>query len=90
MRFLPAPNPEELRLEIGKKLAPALQRLASLDLVRLVQNHPCLYCLTPSQDSEAFGNDWRANLAYLEIMCRRLRDTAGLHHLSERTREDVD
>jgi nuclear pore complex protein Nup205 len=35
MRFLPAPNPEELRVDIGRKLAPALQRLTSLDLVRL-------------------------------------------------------
>jgi len=30
-------------------------------------------------DYESLGDDWRANQAYIEIMCRRLRDSAGLH-----------
>ncbi|KAA1466852.1 hypothetical protein DENSPDRAFT_57546 [Dentipellis sp. KUC8613] len=30
-------------------------------------------------DPESTGSDWRSNKAYIEIMCRRLRDTVGLH-----------
>jgi len=30
-------------------------------------------------DYESLGNDWRANQGYVEIMCRRLRDSAGIH-----------
>jgi hypothetical protein len=33
MRFLHVPDLNEIRLEVGKKVAPALQRLKSLDLV---------------------------------------------------------
>jgi len=31
------------------------------------------------QDHESFGRDWQGNQGYIEIMCRRLRDSAGLH-----------
>ena len=33
MRFLHVPDLNEIRLEVGKKITPALQRLKSLDLV---------------------------------------------------------
>jgi hypothetical protein len=33
MRFLHVPDSNEIRLEVGKKVAPALERLKSLDLV---------------------------------------------------------
>ncbi|KAF8890672.1 nucleoporin Nup186/Nup192/Nup205 [Infundibulicybe gibba] len=32
---------------------------------------------------ELLGHDWQANQGYIEIMCRRLRDTAGLHSEQE-------
>ncbi|EDR09684.1 uncharacterized protein LACBIDRAFT_319020 [Laccaria bicolor S238N-H82] len=62
MRLLATAEPEAFRAEMGAKLAPALERLASLDL-----------------DYESFGQDWQGNQGYIEIMCRRLRDSAGLH-----------
>ncbi|KAG7087591.1 hypothetical protein E1B28_013544 [Marasmius oreades] len=61
MRFLAAPEPENLRLEVGRKLQPSLQRLQSL------------------VDDESLGEEWQANQAYVEIMCRRIRDSVGLH-----------
>jgi len=30
-------------------------------------------------DSEALGHDWQDNQGYIQIMTRRLRDSAGLH-----------
>jgi len=30
-------------------------------------------------DEGTLGDGWRSNQGYVEIMCRRLRDTAGLH-----------
>ncbi|KAJ8075003.1 hypothetical protein PM082_019330 [Marasmius tenuissimus] len=62
MRFLAAPEPGTLRLEVGKKLQPSLQRLQALVV-----------------DDESIGEEWQANQAYIEIMCRRIRDSAGLH-----------
>ncbi|KAL0061756.1 hypothetical protein AAF712_011359 [Marasmius tenuissimus] len=62
MRFLAAPEPETLRLEVGKKLQPSLQRLQALVV-----------------DDESIGEEWQATQAYIEIMCRRIRDSAGLH-----------
>lgn len=58
-RFPAAPNPETLKSEVKKKIAPVLQRLESGLL-----------------DSSA--PEWKANQLYVEIMCRRLRDWAGL------------
>ncbi|KAF8637106.1 hypothetical protein AX17_003010 [Amanita inopinata Kibby_2008] len=64
LRFLASPpEPEVFKAEVGKRLAPVLQKLTSLSV----------------QDIESFGDDWQANQAYIEIMCRRLKDSAGLH-----------
>ncbi|KAF9264555.1 hypothetical protein L218DRAFT_1076467 [Marasmius fiardii PR-910] len=71
MRFLAAPEPERLRLEVGKKLQPSLQRLQSLVV-----------------DDESLGEEWQANQAYVEIMCRRIRDSAGLHDAEFMTFDD--
>ncbi|KIK56168.1 hypothetical protein GYMLUDRAFT_87421 [Collybiopsis luxurians FD-317 M1] len=61
LRFLSTPDPQAFRLEIGKKLMPALQRLQTI-----------------VADETLVGDEWRASQAYVEIMCRRLRDTAGI------------
>ncbi|KAE9406107.1 hypothetical protein BT96DRAFT_955003 [Gymnopus androsaceus JB14] len=61
LRFLSTPDPQTFRLEVGKKLMPALQRLQTL-----------------VADEALAGDEWRANQAYVEIMCRRLRDSAGM------------
>jgi len=34
-------------------------------------------------DHNTIGADWRSNQGYIEIMCRRLRDTARLHDAPE-------
>lgn len=38
-------------------------------------------------DYESLGDDWRASQAYIEIMCRRLKDGAGLHDDSQQSME---
>lgn len=81
MRFLATPDPEVFREEVGKRLGPTLQRLESLELVRLalvcfqLDGQLTIHCF---QDSDALGDDWQASERYLEIMCRRLEDSAGL------------
>ncbi|KII84114.1 hypothetical protein PLICRDRAFT_702060 [Plicaturopsis crispa FD-325 SS-3] len=55
-------DPDAFRAEAGRRLAPVLQKLGSLDL---------------GQDPA--NGEWRSNHGYIEIMSRRLRDTAGLH-----------
>ncbi|PPQ70405.1 hypothetical protein CVT25_000888 [Psilocybe cyanescens] len=62
MRLLATSEPEVFRADVGTKIQPALQRLATLEL-----------------DEASFGRDWRDNQGYIQIMCRRLRDSAGLH-----------
>ncbi|KAJ7279033.1 hypothetical protein C8J57DRAFT_1434189 [Mycena rebaudengoi] len=65
MRFLSTPEPEAFRLDVAKRLVPTLQRLAAIDLANV-------------QDSKALGAEWRASQGYVEIMSRRLRDSAGI------------
>lgn len=83
MRFLSIPEPDTFRAEVGKKLAHTLQQLASLDLVSyLSPDKTCMSLMngqSVSQDYESLGSDWRTNQGYVEIMCRRLRDSVGLH-----------
>ncbi|KAJ7682921.1 nucleoporin Nup186/Nup192/Nup205 [Mycena rosella] len=57
LRFLAPPEPDAFRGDVAQRLAPALARLASLDL----------------------GGELRASAGYVEIMGRRLRDSAGIH-----------
>ncbi|KAJ4481027.1 nucleoporin Nup186/Nup192/Nup205 [Lentinula aciculospora] len=61
MRFLSTPEPDAFRLQVGRKLLPALQRLQ-----------------TVVADDTLNGDEWRANRTYVEIMCRRLRDSTGM------------
>ncbi|KAJ7619541.1 nucleoporin Nup186/Nup192/Nup205 [Roridomyces roridus] len=61
LRFLAPPEPEAFREGVAQRLAPALMRLASLDL------------------GAGGGESWlRASAGYVEIMGRRLRDSAGI------------
>jgi nuclear pore complex protein Nup205 len=84
IRFLSSPDAETFRSEAGIKLTPALQKLSLLDLVgRSYFASQDLGRLTLSQQEDTIGNGWRSNQGYIEIMCRRLRDTAGLHDVPE-------
>ena len=79
MRLLQTADPISFRNETGIKLAPILQKLSSVDMVRLL-----LSKLTPDTQylfqGSAFSDSrsWQESRGYIEIMCRRLRDTAGL------------
>lgn len=35
------------------------------------------------QDTESTGHDWRSNLAYLEVMTRRLMDAVGMQIIED-------
>ncbi|KAF9074489.1 nucleoporin Nup186/Nup192/Nup205 [Rhodocollybia butyracea] len=85
MRFLSTPEPQKFRLEVGKKLMPALQRLQTLIAVG-VPTYFTFQVTTERalrQDETLLGDEWRANQAYVEIMCRRLRDSAAMSDESE-------
>ncbi|KAH9477078.1 Nuclear pore complex protein Nup205 [Psilocybe cubensis] len=48
-----------------------------------VKIQPALQRLeTLELDESSLGRDWRDNQGYIQIMCRRLRDSAGLHQES--------
>jgi len=49
--------------------------------VRLAPALQRLSALDLSEDT--IGSEWRSNKGYIEIMCRRLRDTVGLHDGAE-------
>ena len=73
---------ESFRVEVPRKLSALLQRLDALDVVIVVRTlretctdtDPWLQ----SSGSLAEDGDWRFNRAYIETICRRLRETTGL------------
>jgi len=62
-RLVTSMDAESFRAEVPRKLSALLQRLDSLDV-----------------DTESLpeNGDWRFNRAYIETICRRLRETTGL------------
>jgi nuclear pore complex protein Nup205 len=80
-RFLATLDTDTFRVELGKKLAPVLQRL---DVVSLFLPSPLnSLSIDAHQDLERFGDDWGSNQAYIEVMRRRLRTTVGFQDASE-------
>jgi nuclear pore complex protein Nup205 len=69
MRLLSAPDPEVLKTEVGRKIAPILQRLQSFELD----------FGSGEGESGPFVGWARGSEEYIEIMSRRLRDVVGLH-----------
>lgn len=75
-------------MDVARRLAPAIQRVGALDLVRtftILQSGACFVVVMRThrgwfwgQDHELTGHDWRSNLAYLEVMARRLIDAMGM------------
>lgn len=88
VRYLSAAADEdEFRMDVARRLAPVIQRVGALDLVRtLIILYPgaCPVVMRThrdwfwGQDYELTGHDWRSNLAYLEVMARRLIDAMGM------------
>jgi hypothetical protein len=81
-RLVASMDTESFRAEIPRKLSTLLQRLDALDLVttlrvlRVTRTDVNLW--RQNSESLAEGGDWRFNRAYIETMCRRLRETTGL------------
>ena len=77
---------ESFREEVLRKLSALLQRLDALDVVIAIHMSRDVHAdvdLRQNTESLAEGGDWRFNRAYIETICRRLRETTGL-----RERED--
>lgn len=81
-RLVASMDTESFRAEIPRKMSALLQRLDSLDLVTTVRmsRDTCADMNPWRQNSESLaeGGDWRFNRAYIETVCRRLRETTGL------------
>jgi hypothetical protein len=73
---------ESFRAEVPRKLSALLQRLDALDVVIVFQMsrdaHADVDLWRQNTESLAEGGDWRFNRAYVETICRRLRETTGL------------
>ena len=73
---------ESFKAEIPRKLSALLQRLDALNVVIVIyisrDIHADVDLLGQSTESLAENGDWRFNRAYIETICRRLRETTGL------------
>lgn len=73
---------ESFRTEVLRKLSALLQRLDALKVVNLTHTardtHSDVDLLGQNTESSAENGDWRFNRAYIETICRRIRETTGL------------
>jgi len=73
---------ESFRTEVPRKLSALLQRLDALKVVNLTHmsrdTHADVDLLGQNTESLAENGDWRFNRAYIETICRRIRETTGL------------
>jgi len=81
-RLVTSMDVESFRVEVPRKLSALLQRLDALDVVILVHTFRET-CTNPDPCRQTSGSlaedgDWRFNRAYIETICRRLRETTGL------------
>lgn len=81
-RLVASMDAESFRVEVLRKLSALLQRLDMLDVVIIVRMFPETYT-DPDLWRQTSGplvedGDWRFNRAYIETLCRRLRETTGL------------
>ena len=73
---------DSFRVEVPRKLSTLLQRLDALDVVILIhtfrETRADVDLRRQTSESLAENGDWRFNRAYIETICRRLRETTGL------------
>ena len=73
---------ESFRADVPRKLSALLQRLDALEMVITIQTSQKTRADVdpPRQNTESLteNGDWRFNRAYIETICKRLRETAGL------------
>jgi len=81
-RLVTSMDTESFRVEVPRKLSALLQRLDALDVVIVVRTlrETCADTDLSRQTSGSLAEDgdWRFNRAYIETICRRLRETTGL------------
>lgn len=82
MRLVTSIDAESLRTDVPRKLSTLLQRLDVLDVVIIIhlsqKSHPNVDIPRKNTESLTENGDWKFNRAYIETMCKRLRETAGL------------
>jgi nuclear pore complex protein Nup205 len=95
MRLLATTDPNTFRMEVGTKLKPVLNRLSGLELVRvfcyllsifLAAHRPFILLQTAASSAK----EWQESQGYVQIMCRRLRDSAGLLEDHESSNDHLD
>lgn len=73
---------ESFRAEVPRRLSTLLQKLDALDVVNTLHTPRCTRAdarpLRQNSGSPEGSDDWGFNRAYIGIICRRLRETAGL------------
>ena len=81
-RLVTSMDSESFKAEVPRKLSALLQRLDALNVVIVIcmsrDIHADVDLLGQSTESLAENGDWRFNRAYIETICRRLRETTGL------------
>lgn len=94
MRLLATTDPNTFRTEVGTKLQPVLNRLSGLELVSpfrylsffLAAHRPS----TLLQTAASSAKEWQESQGYVQIMCRRLRDSAGPLEDHESSNDHLD
>jgi nuclear pore complex protein Nup205 len=81
-RLVTSMDVESFRAEVPRRLGALLQRLDTLDMVIIIDitlhTRSDVYLLRQNNESLAENGDWRFNRAYIETICRRIRETTGL------------
>lgn len=82
MRLVTSMDTESFRAEVPRRLSSLLQRLDTLDMViathMLQDTYADVNLRRQNTESLAESGDWKFNRAYIETICRRLRETTGL------------
>ena len=79
-RLVASMDAESFRAEVPGRLSALLQRLDALNIVITIRVMLRVHADVDLQNIESLGEsvDWRFNHAYIETVCRRLRETTGL------------
>jgi nuclear pore complex protein Nup205 len=81
-RLVTSMDAGSFRADVPGRLSTLLQRLDALDVVITIytshHTHADVDPLSQNTGSLTENGDWRFNRAYIEMICKRLRETTGL------------